>query len=204
MSIGMLDMYLFFWLATNSGSVKLVSQGSLPHIHWSILYARISKSPRRPLAKIEENLLFVINLKTVETNTSDVGVTTSEFYGSIVCFSQIWFVFLVNAIDSVTAGETEIDEPNLFLASFAESQQQVGTFDVGVDVLFFVNVFEHVDDSQRQVENCIERETTLAGLKEFLYVYSEPLHDHETAFLAFVFVGSRSNKARHAEELEFL
>ncbi len=77
-----------------------------------------------------------------------MSVATSELDGSIVGFSQIWLVLFVDTIDSIPAGKPKVYEPNLFLAPFAESQKQVGTFDVGVHVLFVMNIFKNVDDPQ--------------------------------------------------------
>jgi hypothetical protein len=63
-------------------------------------------------------------------------------------FPQIRLVLFMHTIDRVATSKSKIDEPHLLLTTFAESQQQVGAFNVGVDVLLGVDIFQNVNNSQ--------------------------------------------------------
>lgn len=116
-------------------------------------------------------------------------------------FSQIWFVLLVDTINSVTASQTKVNQPDLGLVSFAKAQQQIGALDVGMHVLLVVNVFQYVDDSQRQINDCVNWKPALGSVEQFLDIRSETLHYHKTVFLSFVFVRAGANKTWHPKKL---
>lgn len=77
-----------------------------------------------------------------------MSVATCKFYSTIMSFPQVRPVFFMNTVDSVTTSKTEIYKPHLLLTTFAKSQQQIRTFNIGVDVLLGMDILQNVNDSQ--------------------------------------------------------
>ena len=74
-------------------------------------------------------------------------------------------------------------------------QEQVLSLDVVMNVALGVDVLQNVEDLQSQVVGHLAAEQFLSGLKYFLQVIAEPVHDEEPVLL--VIDDSRTAAAEH-------
>ena len=79
------------------------------------------------------------------------------------------------------------------------TEQEILCLDVVVDVALSVDVFQGIQDLDRDGVSCFRWELLFACLEDFLKVFSEPLHDEKTVLVALEGVTARAAVNWHSQ-----
>uniref|UniRef100_A0A6B0UMI7 Putative secreted protein n=1 Tax=Ixodes ricinus TaxID=34613 RepID=A0A6B0UMI7_IXORI len=115
-------------------------------------------------------------------------VPTGKLDGAVVGEAQVLLALLVLAILDVAAGQPKVHQKHLVLVCLAEAEQEVGGLHVCVDVPKAVDVLQHINHPQSDLEDGLEGQGLVVPLQHLLEVLPKAFHNHEPVPNALVLV----------------
>lgn len=122
-------------------------------------------------------------------------------------------------LGGIVACKTEVKQVNLLIASLSESKENIGAFDVGVNVFAAVNVFKCVDlklkiMNKQKIDiiacthklppepiNGVQRKQPVVLKKDLPNVATEPRHHHKPMLERLNLMRTAGDILRHAQSL---